>query len=115
MGGGAQTGKLSNLHPGARDPSGGFGGPGGFVMVGKTFGGTPTSCRSGRQGTETECNAHVVFYARTRRRDRAGRSVALAPLSRRHRQRFARVKGNRPDKVAAEADSVQRLRALLRE
>jgi DNA ligase-1 len=34
---GRRTGKLSNLHLGARDPEGKFGPPGGFVMLGKTF------------------------------------------------------------------------------
>jgi DNA ligase-1 len=34
---GRRTGRLSNLHLGARDPDGRFGPPGGFVMLGKTF------------------------------------------------------------------------------
>ncbi len=36
-GSGRRTGLLSNLHLGALDPTGEFGEPGGFVMVGKTF------------------------------------------------------------------------------
>ena len=36
-GSGRRTGQLSNLHLGALDPTGEFGPPGGFVMVGKTF------------------------------------------------------------------------------
>ncbi|MCK0440791.1 ATP-dependent DNA ligase [Gordonia alkaliphila] len=36
-GSGRRTGRLSNLHLGARDPDGRFGDAGGFVMVGKTF------------------------------------------------------------------------------
>jgi DNA ligase-1 len=34
---GRRTGRLSNLHLGARDPDGRFGPAGGFVMLGKTF------------------------------------------------------------------------------
>ncbi|GMA88965.1 hypothetical protein GCM10025868_42150 [Angustibacter aerolatus] len=34
---GRRTGRLSNLHLGARDPEGRFGPAGGFVMLGKTF------------------------------------------------------------------------------
>lgn len=36
-GSGRRTGLLSNLHLGALDPTGEFGEPGGYVMVGKTF------------------------------------------------------------------------------
>src|SRR4029453_13973984 len=34
---GRRTGKLSNLHLGARDPEGRYGPPGGLVLLGKTF------------------------------------------------------------------------------
>ena len=41
---GRRTGKLSNLHLGALDPA-----TGEYVMLGKTFKGSPTGCWSGRR------------------------------------------------------------------
>ncbi|ARJ03991.1 DNA ligase [Cnuibacter physcomitrellae] len=117
-GSGRRQGWLSNLHLGARDPLGEFGEPGGFVMVGKTFKGlTDETLRwqtehflaleTGRsRGAVTVTPTTVVEIAidGVQRSPRYPGGVAL---------RFARVKGYRPDKPAAEADTITALRDLL--
>ncbi|RXZ44702.1 ATP-dependent DNA ligase, partial [Agromyces binzhouensis] len=118
-GSGRRTGWLSNLHLGARDPDGEFGDPGGFVMVGKTFKGlTDELLRFQTERfpeIETRRTANTVFVEPVtvveiaidgvQRSTRYPGGIAL---------RFARVKGYRPDKEPAEADTIQALRALLR-
>ncbi|MET9325352.1 ATP-dependent DNA ligase [Tsukamurella sp. NPDC003166] len=110
---GRRTGMLSNLHLGARDPDGGD-----PVMVGKTFKGLTDALL--RWQTE-EFPLHE--------RDRDGHTVFLRPeivveieldgvqVSRRYpggvALRFARVLRYRPDKSAAEADTIDAVRALL--
>jgi DNA ligase-1 len=110
-GSGRRTGLLSNLHLGARDPAGGL------VMLGKTFKGlTDEMLRWQTEhllALEVERSEHVVYVrpelvveiafdgVQTSRRYPGG--VAL---------RFARVVRFRPDKPAAEADTIDAVRAL---
>ena len=109
---GRRQGKLSNLHLGARDPDGGA-----FVMLGKTFKGMTDEMLAWQTEhlleLETHTDGHVVHVrpelvveiafdgVQTSRRYPGG--VAL---------RFARVKGYRPDKSPAEADTIDAVRAL---
>jgi ATP-dependent DNA ligase I len=111
---GRRQGTLSNLHLGARDPS-----TGRFVMVGKTFKGM-TDELLGWQTTEllareTERRGIAVLV-----RPELVVEIALDGVQSSTRYpggvalRFARVKRYRPDKSAAEADTIDDLRALLR-
>ena len=109
---GRRQGKLSNLHLGARDPE-----TGGFVMLGKTFKGMTDAMLEWQTAKllelEERSDGHVVHVrpelvveiafdgVQTSRRYPGG--VAL---------RFARVKGYRPDKSAAEADTIDAVRAI---
>ncbi|MFF2272261.1 ATP-dependent DNA ligase [Agromyces sp. NPDC058136] len=118
-GSGRRTGLLSNLHLGARDPDGEFGEPGGFVMVGKTFKGLTDELLRWQTARfpeiEVRRTANTVFVEPVtvveiaidgvQRSSRYPGGIAL---------RFARVKHYRDDKGAAEADTIQTLRALLR-
>ncbi|MET0296539.1 MAG: ATP-dependent DNA ligase [Microbacterium sp.] len=118
-GSGRRAGMLSNLHLGALDPQGEFGDPGGFVMVGKTFKGlTDATLRWQTEHfptIETHRSAHAVHV-----RPETVVEIAIDGVQRSTRYpggvalRFARVKGYRPDKTPAEADTIQSLRALLR-
>jgi DNA ligase-1 len=110
---GRRRGWLSNLHLGARDP-----GAGAFVMVGKCF-----------KGLTDELLAWQTKELLKRERKRLGIAVVVRPelvveiaidgvqASTRYpggiALRFARVKRYRPDKDAAEADTIDELRALL--
>ena len=110
---GRRTGMLSNIHLGARDPDGGE-----PVMVGKTFKGMTDALLAWQ--TET-----FPAYAR----DRRGHEVLLRPelvveieldgVQRSTRYpggvalRFARVVRYRPDKTAADADTIDAVLALL--
>ncbi|MBD3942470.1 ATP-dependent DNA ligase [Microbacterium sp. NEAU-LLC] len=118
-GSGRRTGMLSNLHLGALDPTGEFGEPGGFVMVGKTFKGLTDATLRWQTEHFPTIETHRSAYALhvqpvtvveiaidgVQRSARYPGGVAL---------RFARVKGYRPDKRPDEADTIQALRALLR-
>ncbi|MEV7631505.1 ATP-dependent DNA ligase [Microbacterium sp. NPDC089318] len=118
-GSGRRTGMLSNLHLGARDPSGEFGEPGGFVMVGKTFKGLTDDLLRWQTESfpalETGRTASTIFM-----RPETVVEIAIDGVQRSPRYpggialRFARVKGYRADKTATEADTIQTLRALLR-
>lgn len=118
-GSGRRQGMLSNLHLGAYDPSGEFGEPGGFVMVGKTFKGLTDELLRWQTETfpayETRRTANTVFL-----RPELVVEIAIDGVQTSPRYpggialRFARVKRYRPDKTAAEADGIQSLRALLR-
>lgn len=118
-GSGRRRGMLSNLHLGALDPSGEFGSPGGLVMVGKTFKGLTDDLLRWQTETfpeiETHRTAHAVFL-----RPELVVEIAIDGVQRSPRYpggialRFARVKGYRPDKSLADADTIQSLRALLR-
>jgi DNA ligase-1 len=110
---GRRAGTLSNLHLGARDPAGG-----GFVMVGKTF-----------KGMTDELLRWQTQELLAREVERRGVAVLVRPelvveialdgvqASTRYpggvALRFARVKRYRPDKDAAEADTLDDLRSLL--
>jgi DNA ligase 1 len=110
---GRRQGWLSNLHLGARDPD-----TGEFVMVGKCFKGLTDELLEsqtrellarevGRQGIAVLVRRELVVEialdgVQTSTRYAGG--VAL---------RFARVKRYRPDKDAADADTIDDLRALL--
>src|SRR4051794_20974854 len=110
---GRRRGRLSNLHLGARDPR-----TGEFVMVGKTF-----------KGLTDELLAWQTQEFLSRETTREGIAVLVRPelvveialdgvqSSTRYpggvALRFARVKRYRPDKGAAEADTIDDLRALL--
>lgn len=119
-GSGRRRGWLSNLHLGARDPDGDFGEPGGFVMVGKTFKGLTDELLRWQTetfpGYETRRTASTVFV-----RPEIVVEIAIDGVQHSPRYpggialRFARVKHYRPDKTAADADTIQTLRALLRE
>ncbi|MCW2530661.1 MAG: ligB [Blastococcus sp.] len=110
---GRRSGKLSNIHLGARDPDGGE-----PVMVGKTFKGMTDQLLDWQTRTFPEHardQADWGVYLRpelvveialdgAQRSTRYPGGVAL---------RFARVLRYRPDKTPAEADTIEAVRALL--
>jgi ATP-dependent DNA ligase I len=109
---GRRTGKLSNLHLGARDPAGG-----GWVMLGKTFKGMTDEMLAWQTehllGLETRRKGHVVFVRPELVVEIAFDGVQTSPrYPGGMALRFARVKGYRPDKTAAEADTVDTVRAI---
>ncbi|NJI60774.1 ATP-dependent DNA ligase [Microbacterium oxydans] len=118
-GSGRRRGWLSNLHLGARDPDGEFGEPGGFVMVGKTFKGLTDELLRWQTAEFPEHESHRTASTVFLRPDIVV-EIAIDGVQRSPRYpggialRFARVKGYRPDKTAAEADTIQTLRSLLR-
>jgi DNA ligase-1 len=118
-GSGRRTGLLSNLHLGALDPNGEFGEPGGFVMVGKTFKGLTDDLLRWQTAHFPSIQTHRGPYA-VHLRPVTVVEIAIDGVQRSTRYpggvalRFARVKGYRPDKSAAEADTIQSLRELLR-
>lgn len=118
-GSGRRRGWLSNLHLGARDPDGEFGDPGGFVMVGKTFKGLTDELLRWQTAEFPEHESHRTASTVFVRPDIVV-EIAIDGVQRSPRYpggialRFARVKGYRPDKTAAEADTIQTLRSLLR-
>jgi ATP-dependent DNA ligase I len=109
---GRRQGTLSNLHLGARDPVGGA-----FVMLGKTFKGMTDEMLAWQTehllGLKTHDEGHVVHvrpelvveiaFDGVQTSSRYPGGVAL---------RFARVKGYRPDKSPAEADTIDAVRAI---
>jgi DNA ligase-1 len=112
-GSGRRKGWLSNIHLGARDPA-----TGGFVMLGKTFKGMTDEMLKWQTkellAREVRRDGHVVYvrpelvveiaFNDVQRSSHYPGGVAL---------RFARVKGYRPDKSAAEADTIDAVRAFL--
>jgi DNA ligase-1 len=112
-GSGRRKGWLSNLHLGARDPN-----TGGFVMLVKTFKGMTDELLRWQTtellARETHRDGHIVYvrpelvveiaFNEVQRSSQYPGGVAL---------RFARVKGYRPDKNAAEADTIDAVRAFL--
>jgi len=111
-GSGRRTGKLSNIHLGARDPA-----TGGFVMLGKTFKGMTDEMLAWQTRRflelETSRSSHVVHV-----RPEQVVEIAFDGLQRSTRYpgglalRFARVLRYRDDKAAAEADTIDTVRAL---
>ncbi|HWD01241.1 MAG TPA: ATP-dependent DNA ligase [Amycolatopsis sp.] len=111
---GRRTGTLSNLHLGARDPDGGP-----PIMVGKTFKGMTDEILAWQtkrfQEIETHRDRWAVYV-----RPEIVVEIELdgAQVSTRYpgglALRFARVVRYRPDKDAAEADTIDTVRGLLR-
>jgi ATP-dependent DNA ligase I len=116
-GNGRRKGWLSNIHLGARDPAGGF------VMLGKTFKGMtdemlawqterftqlavdPSSVGDGYVVEVRPEQVVEIAFDGLQRSTRYPGGVAL---------RFARVLRYRDDKTAAEADTIETVRAVLR-
>lgn len=112
-GSGRRRGWLSNLHLAARDPR-----TGGFVMVGKTFKGMTDellawqtarllALETRRDGIAVHVRPELVVEVAldgVQASTRYPGGVAL---------RFARVKGYRPDKAPADADTIDTVRSLL--
>jgi ATP-dependent DNA ligase I len=109
---GRRKGWLSNLHLGARDPD-----TGGYVVLGKTFKGMTDEMLAWQtnrfQELETGRDAFTVYV-----RPELVVEVAFDGVQRSTRYpgglalRFARVKGYRPDKSPAEADTIDTVRAI---
>jgi len=107
-----RRGWLSNLHLGARDPESGQ-----FVMLGKTFKGlTDETLRwqtEKLQALEVRRDEHTVYV-----RPEMVVEIAFSDVQESQRYpaglalRFARVKRYRPDKPAAEADTVSTVQAI---
>jgi len=113
-GNGRRRGWLSNLHLGARDPD-----RNGFVMLGKTFKGMTDALLEWQTAAllerEVGREGHVVFV-----RPELVIEVAFNDLQESPQYpgglalRFARVKGYRPEKTVAEADTLQTLQHIYR-
>ena len=111
---GRREDRLSNLHLGARDEA-----TGGFVMLGKTFKGMTDEMLAWQTARllelETSREGHVV-----RVRPELVVEVAFNDLQASPQYpgglalRFARVKGSRPDKSPADADTMATLREIWR-
>jgi DNA ligase-1 len=111
---GRRHGWLSNLHLGARDPA-----HGGFVMLGKTFKGMTDEMLAWQtarlQELEVSRDGHTVYV-----RPELVVEVAFNDLQASPQYpgglalRFARVKGYRPDKLAADTDTIDTLREIWR-
>ncbi len=110
---GRRTGKLSNIHLGARDPDGGE-----PVMVGKTFKGMTDELLEWQTSTFPEHAREQPDWGVLLRPELVV-EIALDGAQRSPRYpggvalRFARVLRYRPDKTAAEADTIDAVRALL--
>jgi DNA ligase-1 len=112
---GRRSGWLSNLHLGARDPAGEYGPPDGFVMLGKTFKGLTDAMLTWQtehlQALATRATRWVVEVRPELVVEVAFDGVQTSPrypagLA----LRFARVLAHRPDKSAAEADTIETVR-----
>jgi DNA ligase-1 len=118
---GRRTGQLSNLHLAARIGDGA--GAGAFVMVGKTFKGLTDEILAWQTerflgleiGRGVGRDGHVVYVKPVQVVEIA---VDGVQVSTRYpggvALRFARVKGYRHDKLAADADPIAAVQALLR-
>jgi DNA ligase-1 len=113
---GRRSGWLSNLHLGARDPAGAYGPAGGFVMLGKTFKGLTDAMLAWQtehlQVIATRSTTWVVEVRPELVVEIAFDGVQASPrypagLA----LRFARVLAHRPDKSAAEADTIDTVRS----
>jgi DNA ligase-1 len=109
---GRRSGFLSNLHLGARDPQGGA-----FVMLGKTFKGMTDAILEWQTQALLAIKTHRDRYAVYVRPELVV-EVAFNDLQASPRYpgglalRFARIKRYRSDKSAAEADSIETVRAI---
>jgi DNA ligase-1 len=109
---GRRHGRLSNLHLGARDAA-----SGGFVMLGKTFKGLTDAMLDWQterlQALETSRDDFTVYV-----RPELVVEIAFDGVQTSSRYpagvylRFARVKGYRPDKRPADADTIEAVRAI---
>jgi DNA ligase 1 len=109
---GRRTGKLSNLHLGALDPA-----TGAYVMLGKTFKGLTDALLEWQTGEflrrETHRDSWTVYL-----RPELVVEVAFSDLQASSRYpggialRLARVKRYRPDKTAAQADTMDAVRRI---
>ena len=111
-GSGRRKGWLSNLHLGARDPA-----HGGFVMLGKTFKGLTDEILEWQTGAflerETGREGHVVHVRPELVVEIAFNDIQDSPFyPGGFALRFARVKGYRPDKTAAQADTIDTVRGI---
>ena len=111
-GSGRRQGSLSNLHLGARDPE-----TGGFVMLGKTFKGLTDATLAWQTerllAREERRDKHVVHVRPELVVEIAFNEIQTSPrYASGLALRFARVKGYRPDKTAAEADTIDTVRAI---
>lgn len=110
-GSGRRRGFLSNIHLGARDPDGGF------VMLGKTFKGMTDEMLAWQTERFTELKTDDNGWVVTVRPEQVV-EIAFDGLQRSSRYpggvalRFARVLRYRDDKTAAEADTIETVRAL---
>ncbi|AFM16555.1 ATP-dependent DNA ligase I [Mycolicibacterium chubuense NBB4] len=112
-GSGRRTGKLSNIHLGARDPQ-----TGGFVMLGKTFKGMTDEMLAWQTERFLELADGLTSGYSVRVRPEQVVEIAFDGLQTSSRYpggmalRFARVLRYRDDKSAAEADTIDTVRAL---
>ena len=112
-GSGRRTGLLSNIHLGARDDSS----PTGFVMLGKTFKGMTDEMLAWQTERFTELKVDDNGWVVTVRPEQVV-EIAIDGIQRSTRYpggvalRFARVVRYRDDKTAAEADTLEAVRAL---
>ncbi|NUP29939.1 MAG: ATP-dependent DNA ligase, partial [Nocardia sp.] len=112
-GSGRRTGSLSNIHLGARDPA-----TGGFVMLGKTFKGMTDEILKWQTRRFTELAEGPTDGYVVRVRPEQVVEIAFDGVQGSSRYpgglalRFARVVRYRDDKPAAEADTVDTVRAL---
>jgi DNA ligase-1 len=110
---GRRSGLLSNIHLGARDPSGGE-----PVMVGKTFKGMTDELLAWQTRTFPDLTVEELQWG-VRLRPELVVEIAVDGAQRSSRYpggvalRFARVVRYRPDKTPAEADSLDSIRTLL--
>jgi DNA ligase-1 len=110
-GSGRRRGLLSNIHLGARDPEGGF------VMLGKTFKGMTDEMLAWQTQRFGELSVEDDGWT-VRLRPEQVVEIAFDGLQRSSRYpgglalRFARVLRYRDDKTAAEADTIDAVRAL---
>ncbi len=110
---GRRKGKLSNLHLGARDPSGGF------VMLGKTFKGLTDEMLEWQTRRllelATKREGHIVWVRPELVVETAFNGLQTSPqYPGGVALRFARVVRYRSDKIANEADTIDTIRALHR-
>jgi DNA ligase-1 len=110
---GRRRGFLSNLHLGARDPASGS-----FVMLGKTFKGMTDEMLAWQTGRllelESARDAGTVYVRPELVVETAVSDIQASPhYPAGMALRLARVKRYRPDKPAAEADTLDAVRALL--
>jgi len=111
-GSGRRSGWLSNIHLGARDPESDS-----FVMLGKTFKGMTDEILTWQTqrflALETHRDRHIVHV-----KPEQVVEIAVDGIQRSSRYpggvalRFARVKGYRNDKTAAQADTIETVRSL---